>query len=229
MRKPKTPPSPAINFADLPAAALDASPRAALILTDESIYLARYDDQGQRAALYPVSSADVAAVFNQATASTGLLPADCLFWQHTAQGQRLAIWLPPARRTLRFAGRIAPLTMPVPGLVFVGRGRSYWLYAATRRPERGDRLYFAPLPNVHPNGGICAGTVKFPACSSQTIHAAAALFWESAFNYDLLLGTVTAEGDAVKTLRSLSKARVFPERLLVPSITVNQLLGGDHD
>ena len=211
-----------------PPEAFDATPRVSVTLTDESIYLSRYDDRGERTACYPVTAADVAACFSTFGSSTGLLPADTLFWQHTAQGDRLALWLPPARRTLRFGGRIAPLTMPVPGLVFVGRGRSYWLYAALRRPEGRDQLYCAPLPNVHANGAICAGSVKFPACTVATVRAAADLFFESEFNYDLLLGNVTAAGNAVKVLRGLAKAKEFPARLLVSSITVNQLLGGSR-
>jgi PRTRC genetic system protein B len=226
-RKPK--PVTGLNFAVLPPEAFDSSPRAAVVLTDESAYLARYDDRGERTALYPVTVADVAACFNTFGASTGLLPADCLFWQHTGQGDRLGLWLSPARRTLRFGGHIPALTLPLPGLVFVGRGRSYWLYAATRRPEKGDRLYCAPLPNVHQNGSICTGTVKFPACSAATIRADADLFFESEFNYDLLLGNVAGNGNPANALRALKGAKTFPTRLLVPSITVTQLLGGEHD
>jgi PRTRC genetic system protein B len=211
-----------------PPEAFDATPRVSVTLTDETIYLSRYDARGQRTACYPVTSADVAACFSTFGSSTGLLPRDTLFWQHTAQGDRLAIWLPPERRTLVFGGRIPPLTMPVPGLVFVGQRRSYWLYAARRRPELGDQLYCAPLPNVHADGKICQGSVKFPACSVATVRAAAELFFTSEFNYDLLLGNVTTDGNAVKVLRSLAKAKEFPERLLVPSITVKQLLGGAH-
>ena len=211
-----------------PPEAFDDKPRLSVTLTDESTWLSRYDKWGTRTACYPVAVADVAAAFNSFGASTGLLPADTLFWQHTGQGDRLALWLPPARRTLRFGGHIAPLTLALPGLVFVGRGRSYWLYAALRRPEQGDRLYRAPLPNVHGhNGSICQGSVKFPSCSVATIRAAADLFWESEFNYDLLDGNLVGD-NPVKVLRSLSKAKAFPREKLAPSITVNQLLGGEH-
>jgi hypothetical protein len=60
------------------------------------------------------------------------------------------------------------------------------------------------------------------------VRQAAELFFTSEFNYDLLLGNVTTDGNAVKVLRGLAKAKEFPARLLVPSITVNQLLGGEH-
>lgn len=221
--------TPLLNFADLPPEALDAAPRAAVILTDESAWLARYDSRGARTALYLVAAADVAAAFNRFGSSTGLLPDHILFWQHTGQGDRLGLWLPPARRTLRFGGRIAPLSVKLPGLVFVGRGNSYWLYAALSRPARNsDRLYCAPLPNVHSDGLICAGSVRFPKCSAATIQPAASLFFESEFNYDLLGGNVAGNGEPMKILRSLSQARAFPAARLVPSITAGQLLGDRH-
>ena len=215
----------AIQF---PPEAFDATPRVAVTLTDETIYLSRYDERGTRTACYPVTAADVAAAFSTFGASTGLLPRDTLFWQHTAQGDRLALWLPPERRTLVFGGRIAPLTLTLPGLVFVGQGRQYWLYAALRRPEGRDQLYRAPLPNVHQDGKICQGSVKFPACSVATVRQAAELFFTSEFNYDLLAGNLDG-ADPVKTLRSLAKAKAFPPAKLVASITTNQLLGGTHE
>jgi PRTRC genetic system protein B len=222
---------PALNFADLPPEALDATPRAAVVLTDESAWLARYDARGERTALYPVTAADVATAFNHRFgSSTGLLPEGVLFWQHTTgQGDRLGLWLPPARRTLRFGGRIASLSLMLPGLVFVGCGARYWLYASPERPSAAHRLYRAPLPNVHGHDGlICQGSVRFPKCTAATVRTAATLFFESEFNYDLLDGNLVGD-NPVKTLRSLSKAREFPARLLVPSITVAQLLGGEHD
>lgn len=217
--------TPLVNFADIPAEALDAQPRVAVVVTDESVWLARYDGQGRRTALYPVATADVAAAFSHFGASTGLLPADTLFWQHTGQGDRMGVWLPPARRTLNFGGRIKPLSLRLPGLVFVGQGARYWLFAAARRPGPDDRLYRAPLPNVHGGDGlICQGSVRFPRCSAETIARAAGLFFESEFNYDLLGGNVAHTDDPVRVLRGLSRARAFPVERLVPSITIKEIL-----
>ena len=63
--------------------------------------------------------------------------------------------------------------------------------------------------------------------AGRTVRAAADLFFESEFNYDLLGGNI-AGGDPVKALRGAAKAKAFPVGLLVTSITVNKLLGWEH-
>lgn len=205
----------------LPAAAYDTVPRAQITLTDETMWLTKFDPRGAPNVTHPVAARDVARAFNLFGQTTGLLPADCLFWTATAAQARLGIWLPPARRTLTFdlgKRKVSRLTVPLPGLVFAGQGTRYYIYAANERPaDDGARLYCAPLPNVDGDGKICAGTVKFPTCAANTIAAAANLFFESAFNHDLSTGKVQGTNDTLyQVLRSLETARAFPPKLLVP-------------
>ncbi len=171
--------------------AYDRIPRAQLTLTDETIWLSRFDPRGAPTATYPVAAHDVALAFNTFGASTGLLPEHTLFWQQCRNQLRIGMWLPPATRALVFAtGRgDETLAVPLPGFVFVGAGAQYSIFAAPARPRQAtDLLYHAPLPNVHPSGLICAGNVKFPRCAPDTLAQAAALFFESHFNSDLSTG-----------------------------------------
>ncbi len=181
----------------LPPAAFDATPRLALVLTDETMYLTRFSERGEPLSSHPVSANDVAGAFNKFSASTGILPADVLFWQSRGGRDRLAIWLPPMVRALTFAQgrRDVTLRVPLPGFVLVGAGVKYFIFAATARPTKPtDQLYHAPLPNVHiPSGLICAGNVQFPKARAETLPQAATLFFESQFNSDLSSGKIKSQ------------------------------------
>lgn len=180
----------------LPAEALDALPRVALVLTDETMYLTRFNARGGPVATYPVGANDVAGVFHGFGADTGLLPPDILFWQ-TRQGRvRIGLWLPPAVRALSFPrGRGHHVSkVPLPGFVFVGEGSQYRIFAAPSRPTKpADWLYHAPLPNVHDNGWICQGDVPFPKASLETLSQAAGLFFESHFTDHLSTDKVRSQ------------------------------------
>jgi hypothetical protein len=188
----------AVNRQDLPAEAFDLTPRVQVTLTDETCWITRFDERGLPSTTYPVPVEEVARAFNVFGAATGFLPPDTLYWERKGQSLRLAIWLPPAVRALTFGlgRREKTLHVPLPGFMFVGQGTNYWIHALPQRPTTGrERLYRAPLPNVHDDGHICAGSVKFPRCSPATIHAAADLFFESHFNLDLSQDKFLAEAD----------------------------------
>ncbi len=174
----------------------DTMPRVALTFTNETIYLTRFSTLGEPLATYPVRSSDVANAFKLFGASTGILSPETLFWQARNSVLRIGIWLPPAVRALTFAQgkRAVTLQVPMPGFVFVGQDAKYSIWAATERPTKvSDRLYHAPLPNVHPNGLVCPGNVAFPRASTETIYQAAQLFWESHFNSDLSAGKIASQ------------------------------------
>ncbi len=214
----------------VPAEAFDRVPRLQLTFTDETCWLSRFDARGAPVSTYPVAIADVAPAFKEFGVGTGLLPADVLFWQ-TVRGQaRLGLWLPPAVRTLSFAvgKRVERLAVPMPGFVFTGQGHVYSIHAALARPtSESDRLYRAPLPNVHFSGAVCPGDVKFPRCTAHTLAAAARLFFESHFNRDLSDDKVDDERTLYQVLRSLRGRRVFPGHLLVPAqLSLRELMQG---
>lgn len=183
------------NKTKLPADAYDRTPRFTITVTDETCWLTRHDLKGKPATTYPVGMSSLGGAFNAFEASTGLLPENVLFWQRKHDAERVAIWLPPTRRTItwRSGKRAEKLTVPLPGFVFIGAGVQYSIFAAPKRPaSERDTLYTAPLPNVHGDGTICAGNVVFPRCALATIQQAADLFFGSEFNHDLSSGKVAA-------------------------------------
>lgn len=173
----------------LPPEAFDRIPRAQVTFTDEAAYLSRFDASGKPTVTYPVNLNEVAAAFRFLGTTTGILPDDTLFYSQCAGTDRIGIYLSPGIRTLHFdlgKRKTTQLRVPMPGFVFIGERTLYWIFAVNARPaDERTPLFNVPLPNVNLDGRICAGTVKFPACTSGTIHAAANLFFESAFNHDL--------------------------------------------
>lgn len=215
----------------LPDEAFDRTPRVTLTLTRETIYLTRHDERGAPISTYPVSAKDVAGVFNNYGADSGLVPENILFWQSKGKQLRVGIWLPPAKRSLRLAaGRKAiKVTIPLPGFVFVGCGTEYSIYAAPARPAKpADALCHAPLPNVYPGGNICTGSVRMPVCSVETVSQAAALFFESEFSDHLIEGKLTGGQPLMQFLRALDRKRAFPMKQLAPNaLTIADVLKGE--
>lgn len=209
-----------------PADAFDQEPRVALVLGDETAWVVRFD-RGQPVARTPINLEAAGRAFQRFGADTSLLPANCLFWQNKANQDRVAIWLPPARRTLDF-GEGRRVTVPVPGLVFIGQGLTFWLWAAPERPTCVNApLYHAPLPNIFNDGRVCNGSVKFPKANAATIAAAAQLFFESGFARHLDDRTILGAGNATKFMLSLARKRTFPVKHLAPAgLTMDGLIAG---
>jgi PRTRC genetic system protein B len=210
---------------------LDNIPRVTVTLTDEACWITRHDRSGAATLTYPAAIGEVCNAFNQFGANTGLLPAETLFWQSRSGVMRIGVWLPAAVRTIRVQVKTQPETLrvPLPGLMVIGQGPQYTVLALTERPTTGrEMLYKTPLPNVHDNGAVCAGSVTFPVASAATMSQAVALFFDSLFNADLSYGKLRS-GELLPFLRKLSKsrARKFPIDQLVPTgVTVNELISG---
>lgn len=133
---------------------------------------------------HPISPADLAAQLNQIPLSTGLLPPNTLFWRQAGGMECIAIYVPPRRwQPIAYERHYA---LPMPGMVFIGFGTQYTVFAVKRKPKSADAiLYHLPVPNVNENGRICRGSVPFPTAGRDTIGAALDLFMEgSEFNHD---------------------------------------------
>lgn len=179
--------------AKFPPEAFDRIPRAQITFTDESVWLTKFDLRGRATATYPVALGDLAKAFNVVAANTGLIAPNLLFQQNVRGVARIGLWLAPGKRAITLAGRRSEtITIPLPGFVFVGQGTRYKIFAALERPQHEHaELYHAPLPNVHQDGAVCPGNVKFPKCAPRTIHDAVKLFFESEFNHDLAEQKIT--------------------------------------
>jgi len=214
----------------LPAESRDDIPRVSVTLTDETAWITRYDPRGVPTTTYPVATDAVAGAFRGVGGvSTGVLPEGVLFWRDVAGQARLGLYLPPARRTIAVASGRGPrrITVPMPGLILVGQGRQWWLHACRARPtSEAERLYRAPLPNVHGNGDICQGSARFPVASAATLGQAAAAFFESEFNGDLAHDKITDyDGNVTKFLAGV-RGRFPAGRLLESGCTLADAMSG---
>ncbi len=175
--------------------------RVRLDIYDEALFRTSYQD-GRPVSFDEVSPLDVAAALSGLDVGAGILPRDVLFYSRAGSGGLVGVYLPPQRRILRLGSAAEPLTVPTPPLVFAGRDNNFYVYALAIGdwPTAETELCRAPFPNVYSGGRICRGTVKFPPCGLDTIHRAAALFFESNFNHDLSNGKSRRHPDDVTAM-----------------------------
>ena len=116
-----------------------------------------------------VSADGIASVLTQHLGfSSGLLPADALWWNQGETGQVVGLWRPPQVWPVALQREAfkppARLRIPMPGLLFVcSPGRAPWVYAATERPSDPEQqLYRMPAFNVFRDGRTCPGSHRYP-------------------------------------------------------------------
>jgi PRTRC genetic system protein B len=116
------------------------------------------------------------------------------------------------------------LIVPLPDLVFIGRGRSYYVFATKHPPTPHTPLFHAPCSNVYDSGAICLGNTPFPEATPATIATAIALFLSgSTFTAHLAQNRVQGAGQSHilqlwADLAARPSAR-FPLRALRPLAT----------
>jgi PRTRC genetic system protein B len=166
----------------------------------------------------------VHAAFQPMPMSSGWLPPGSLRFGIDATGQRwISIAIPPATRQISIIDNDLgqqQLEVPLPGLIFTGLGRNYWIWAVKSR-EIGPttELYHAPLSNVSSQGSICFGANQIPVADETTMLPALSLFLESPFNGHLAASkSRTHQGDIRFLLQDLArrKASQFPLEELCP-------------
>ncbi len=171
---------------------------------------------------------------------SGLLPADCLFWQRRGGQHRLGLWLPPRVWHLRAEhpsghSHGSPTdrpnrTIPLPGLVFVGQGQSFnlWALATPERPTLDTPLYRAPTPNVSARG-VCRGNVEFPDITPATAGRAFEAFIESGFSNHLDDGKSKRYPKGILKMWQVlhrAKAETYPVGDLVEAgVTLGEVVG----
>lgn len=123
------------------------------------------------------------------------------------------------------------LRVTLPGFLFLGVKRTYFLWAYRAWAHEQTRLYHAPLPNIHDDGHICFGSARAPLVSGHTIADAWHVFWESRFNKDLSRNRTHRHADNVLHLlaelhQPTDTRRPFPTRTLkATSLDLAGLLG----
>lgn len=180
--------------------------RGELIFLDGQ-YLFHYrEDQQDHYKL--VSAAAVRQAFSHEPVETGWIPEGVVRWGIASGETWVVRFVPPGKHELCFASE-DPLKLALPGFVFLGVGKQYFLWAIEAAFHPTASTCHAPLPNIHPNGSICFGSNILPAASCQTIDQAWRLFIQSPFNGDLASGKSRKHPDNVcKQLQSVAKRRL---------------------
>lgn len=209
--------------------------QAELIFLDGQ-YILHWRD-GEQIQYKFLSSAAVRHAFAHSSIDSGWLPPRVVRWGSGDKGEWMIQFLSPQHHTLLFVcdsgDQPMTLTVPMPGLVFAGRGRDYYLWALKARQFNPEaQVYHAPLPNIDAAGRICFGSNAVPSVSGVGILQAWQLFLNSPFNRDYTSGKSRANSTDVRshlvTLHQQGKKR-YPLRDLVPmergkGISVDQMV-----
>lgn len=193
-----------------------------------------YEDQivaqpytkGIRVGAYIIDPLDLADKLGQMNVCSGLLPEGCLFWQRVSGEERVGLFVEPAVWLVQFKDEV--LSVPLPGLVFVGQEHRYWVRAVRSRPvDKEDEIYHAPLPNVNGSGLICWGNADFPKAGPDTIQDAFNTFIGSRFLGHLVNGKSRQfPFDVALMWLELNRtgAEVYPEGDLLKCGTLGRLI-----
>lgn len=155
---------------------------------------------------------------------SGFLPANTTRWGVNARGEYIVQFYPPQKYSVTLTNtdnsNLIVVTIPLPGLVFLGCDHSYWLWAIKEdRILTDSQLFHAPLPNISTTGSICFGSVAAAKCSALGISQAWDVFWRSPFNGDSVQNkSQQAPRDVRSQLLKLhnKKSRKYPLSDLVP-------------
>lgn len=170
--------------------------------------------------------------FSHEPIDSGWIGEGVVRWGTRAEGEWAVKFIPPAR-TLLDCDELGQIEIPLPGMVFVGSGHTYWLWAVkTKVFDPNAQLFHAPLPNVYtPSGRVCWGNNQPSAVSARSINQAWNLFISSPFNSHLCNGKSKHHTNNVRiqllALHQKPKNCTYPLTDLVPvdtKVTVTTLV-----
>lgn len=133
-----------------------------------------------------LSPNDLKAAFTGEPVDSGFLSANTIRWGTSYLGEYVVQYYPPQKYGMTLTdikgGDLVVLTVPMPGLVFMGCGSSYWVWALKEEVSASTQLYHAPLPNVESLGSICFGTLNPNKSSASGMSQIWELLWATPFN-----------------------------------------------
>lgn len=147
--------------------------------------------------------------------------------------QKILSFLPAGRRKIFITDPRAPsereteeestqdavleLEVPLPALLLIGCGQSYYLWAMLdNQISRKSKLCAAPFPNLDSSGGICFGKNTAPECRLDTIESVWRLILDSPFNNHQTENRCrTHAKDARQLLFALNGKKTFPKNALI--------------
>lgn len=177
-----------------------------------------------RHGLKALSSEQVTRAFRDLRTDTGWIDRRVLRYREATDGNAILSYLPAGVRTITvaFSGdRIETMTVPLPTLILLGKGKDYYLWAAgTSKVTQTTRLAVAPLPNIG-SGKICFGRNEVPETHPSTLPIVWKLIFDTPFNGDHSTGRCRTDDDVRDLLAKLADAKVkkFPTPQLIMSST----------
>lgn len=175
-----------------------------------------------RQGLKALSSVQVTRAFRDLQTDTGWIDRRVLRYREATDGNAILSYLPAGVRTVTIASpgdRIATLTLPLPTLILLGKGKDYYLWASsTSKVTPGSRLAVAPLPNIG-SGKICFGKNEVPETHPSSLQAIWKLIFDAPFNGDHSTGRCQTENDVRDLLAKLAadNLKKFPATQLIMS------------
>jgi hypothetical protein len=112
---------------------------------------------------------------------------------------------------------ILELEIPLPALLLLGCGNSYYLWATLdRNITQKSKISHAPFPNLDNSGSICFGRNAAPECRLDCLETVWQLIMDSPFNNHQSANRCRTEpDDARKLLLSLNGKKTFPKNALI--------------
>lgn len=112
---------------------------------------------------------------------------------------------------------ILELEIPLPTLLLLGCGNSYYLWATLDKTvSEKSKMSAAPFPNLDSDGSICFGKNIKPECSLERLETVWRLILDSPFNNHHTANRCQSHpGDARKLLLELNGKKTFPKNALI--------------
>ncbi|MEQ1606454.1 MAG: hypothetical protein ABL999_16455 [Pyrinomonadaceae bacterium] len=177
--------------------------------------------------LKALSSDQVARAFRKVHTDTGWLGKRVLRYREAPEGNAILSYEPAAIRKMIVVFHekgLVELSVPLPPLILLGKGREYHLWAAaSSQISANTNLAIAPLPNVG-SGKICFGKNEIPETHPSTLRDVWKLIFDTPFNADHVSERCLTEPQDVRELLwklSADKAKKYPKsELLLISSTI---------
>jgi hypothetical protein len=178
-----------------------------------------------RHGLKALSSEQVTRAFRDLQTDTGWLDRRVLRYREAAEGNAILSYLPAGTRSIAIAfsdGVVRDITVPLPTLILLGKGRDYYLWAASARNiSEKTCLAVAPLPNIG-TAKICFGKNEVPETHPSTLNRVWKLIFDAPFNGDHSANRCQTEPKDVRNLLiklAADKEKKFPTPQLITSST----------
>jgi hypothetical protein len=152
-----------------------------LFISDQIMHVCR---KGKGETTKFISGDELRKAVSQLAVDSGWMPANVRRYGITG-GDPWFIAFHDAKIRRAYVGT-RKIQIPCPPLVFVGWGKTYYLFTAKEKEfKKGMDLFVANYPNIHPRNNICWGGNTVMEALPANEESMWRLFWEAPFTNDL--------------------------------------------